>query len=136
MAFEILPHTDDIRIRATGTTLEALFLSAARGLMSVLTPDYEQRKPDATRRRTFAVHSLDRETLLIEFLSKLLATIDTENEVYPQLTITELHERGLRAEALGTPVEKFNVDIKAVTYQDMAITETPEGYETTITLDV
>ena len=136
MAFEILPHTDDIRIRATGTTLEHLFLSAAAGMMSVLKPDYEQHKPDAKRHRTFTVHSLDRETLLIEFLSKLLAMMDTENECYPQITITNLHERGLHAEAIGAPVGALEEDIKAVTYEDMAITETPDGYETTITLDV
>lgn len=134
--FEILSRTDDIKIRATGATLEELFLNAARGMMSVLKPDYAQRKSDLKRHRLFTVHSLDRETLLIEFLSKLLAMMDTENECYPTLTITEIHERGLRAEAIGTPVGTLDEDIKAVTYEDMAITETPEGYETMITLDV
>lgn len=133
--FEILPRTDDIKIRATGATLEELFLNAARGMMSAIQPDYAQRKPDPKRHRTFTVHSLDRETLLIEFLSKLIASIDTESECYPTLTITELHERGLRADAIGAPVGVLDADIKAVTYQDMAITETPEGFETTITLD-
>lgn len=135
--FEILPHTADIRIRATGATLEELFLNAARGMMSVIRKDYEQLKPESSRRRTFSVHSLDRETLLIEFLSVLLAMIDTENELYPTLTITELHERRLRAEAIGGAVDGFDADIKAVTYHDVAITEHPDGtYETTITLDV
>lgn len=137
MSYEILPHTTDIRIRATGATLEELFLNAARGMMSVIRKDFEALKPEPSRRRTFAVHSLDRETLLIEFLSELLAMIDTENELYPTLTITELHERRLRAEATGVAIDGFDADVKAVTYHDVAITEHPDGtYETTITLDV
>ncbi|MBI4434815.1 archease [Candidatus Uhrbacteria bacterium] len=134
--YELLPHTADIRIRVTGATLEELFVNAARGMMSVIRKDFEALEPDPKRKRMFRVSSLDHETLLIEFLSELLAAIDTENELYPTLTITELHERRLRAEAVGVHVDGFDEDVKAVTYQDMAITETPEGYETTITLDV
>ncbi|MBI4450125.1 archease [Candidatus Uhrbacteria bacterium] len=134
--YELLPHPDDIRVRATGATLEDLFANAAKGMMSVMREDFTSLKPDPKRKRTLTVHSLDRETLLIEFLSQLLAMADTENELYPTLTITELHDRGLRADAIGAPVTPFDEDIKAVTYQDMAITETPEGFETTITLDV
>ena len=135
--YELLPHTDDIRIRATGATLEELFLNAARGMMSVIRKDHERLDPDPKRKRSFRISSLDRETLLIEFLSELLAMIDTENELYPTLTITELHERRLRAEGVGAPVDAFDEDVKAVTYHDLAITEHPDGtYETTITLDV
>lgn len=134
--FELLPHTADVRIRATGATLEDLFANAAKGMMSVIRKDFADVKPDPKRKRSFRVSSLDRETLLIEFLSELLASIDTENELYPDLRITELHERRLRAEAIGAPVQSFDEDVKAVTYHDLAITEAPEGYETTITLDI
>jgi SHS2 domain-containing protein len=136
MPYELLPHTADIRIHATGATLEELFQGAAAGMMSVIRKDYERLKPEPSRHRTFVVSALDRETLLIEFLSELLAMIDTENELYPKLTITELHERRLRVEVVGASVDGFDEDVKAVTYHDVSITETPEGLGTTITLDI
>ncbi|MDO8598654.1 MAG: archease [bacterium] len=134
--FEILRNAGNTCIHATGTTIEDLFANAAKGVMSVIKPDYGTLRPDPQRTRTFTTDALDRETLLVEFLSELLASIDTKNELYPMLTITELHERRLVAEATGATIDTVDVEANAVTCSDLTIAETAEGYETTITLDV
>ena len=72
--YEFIEHTADIVVKAYGNTLEEAFGAAATAMFDILTGRApRQRKQKAT----FEVEAVDREGLLVNFLSKLIASFFT-----------------------------------------------------------
>lgn len=133
--FQILPHTADIRIKAQGKDLPELFLSMAKGMMSVIKKDYQKVKPKVERKIKIG-KAPDYETLLVDFLSEILRLCDTNKEVYSQVKISKPDLGGLKAKIKGDRVEGFDEDIKAVTHHDLKIKKIVKGYEAVIVFDI
>jgi SHS2 domain-containing protein len=68
MSFEEIPHTADVKIRASAPTLEALFSETFRALMQVM---YGSQR-GGTVIRNIRIGSTDNESLLADFLSEVL----------------------------------------------------------------
>lgn len=132
--FEILEHTADLRIKAKGRDVEELFTNMAKAMMYVLKNDIE--KIPLRIERTIAVTSIDRETLLVDFLSELLSTADTYNEVYPSVTIVHLSEKEITAKIKGDTVDRFDEDIKAATYHGVAIQKEDGLFTVVVVFDI
>lgn len=132
--YEVLPHTADLRIRATGRTPEELFRQALCGIGSVMQPSAFEMPP--TVRREIAVAAPDEPSLLVDFLSQALSLAQVNREVYTEVWFGELTARSLRATLHGVPVDGFEKDIKAVTYHGVEIKESDEGYGATIIYDI
>ncbi len=88
------------------------------------------------------VESVDINSLLVDFLSEILAKSQINKVVYQVLKIKyqKLKESvKLEAEILGYLVEQFDEDIKAVTYQDLDIKKVNSpsgGWQTEIVFDI
>ena len=134
MEYEVLPHTADLRIKATGRTLEELFYNALRGMSSVMQPGALVQP--ATVSQEISVSAGDTASLLVDFLSEALSLSQINREVYTEVAFNEFTSRWLRATLRGAPVPSLVRDIKAVTYHGVAITETDAGYETTVVYDI
>jgi SHS2 domain-containing protein len=130
--FEEIDHTADWAFRAFGKDLKELFENAAYALFAL------EGALDARSTLTRQVHvqGIDREALLVNWLSELLFLQETKREAYQSFNITELSDTMLSATVQGAPSQPVTRFIKAVTYHDLQIKQTENGWEATIVVDV
>ena len=131
--YEEVEHTADACIRAFGRDLPELFANAAHGMFDLLA-DMEKLHP--TIEREVSLEASDLETLLVDWLGELLYLREAHGEVYKEFEITTLSSAELKAVAKGGKGFVPRMDIKAVTYHDLEIAKTEEGYVATIVFDV
>jgi SHS2 domain-containing protein len=131
--FEEIEHTADWSYRVWGANLPELFLQAAAGLYR-LAGIRLACEPQITRE--IELKAIDPESLLIAWLNELLYLHESERLGFDQLEIVHLDETTLHARITGAPTEEWVKDIKAVTYHNLNIRETPSGLEVTLVLDV
>jgi SHS2 domain-containing protein len=131
--FEEVEHTADIAIRVRGRDLAELFANAAYGMASQL-GDPDAVKP--TVEQLVELEAYDEETLLVSWLGELLYLGEREGCVFTDFDVLELAPTRLRAVARGGSVQRYDRHIKAVTFSDLEILRTGDGYETTIVFDV
>jgi len=137
--FEALPHTADMRMRVWGRTARELFLNALRGVAFYLKPDVAELGKKAKRiKHAVAIEAVDLNSLLIEFLSEIVAQADTQNTIFTSATFKKFGENFLEGEITGFAVEGFDKDIKAVSYHEVDIRKNPDTglYETILVFDV
>lgn len=131
--FEMVEHTGDIKMKAYGPTMEELFANAAGGMMQYLYR--EGGHCENPRKEMIFVQSSDREQLLVDWLSELLAISDTHNEAAETFVFKKLTDTELEAE-VGFCKDVAEDDIKAVTYHELEIKEREDGWEATIVFDI
>jgi protein archease len=132
--FEVIQHTADVRLRIRGDSLEDLFREAVRGLTASLQP--HQMQP-AEVNRSVKVDSVDRTTLLVDFLNEVLWLADVHGEVFHDVKFGELTESRLTADLRGSRTDSFGSDIKAVTYHEADVRQNERGeWETMLVLDI
>jgi SHS2 domain-containing protein len=131
--FVNLEHTADLSIRAYGATLPELFANAAYGMFAQMT-DPASIAPIVQRR--IELRSLDRESLLVDWLNELLYRRETADETYAQFDVQQLSPRHLRAVVRGGRGVPVSRPVKAATFHRLQIEQTPEGYTATIVFDV
>jgi SHS2 domain-containing protein len=132
-AIEEIEHTADLAIRVRGRHLEELFINAALG-MGMLMADLKEIAPDVERQ--VELDEFDAETLLVSWLGELLWFNEESDAVFVRFEIKELTQTRLRAAVWGGPAKSQWKHIKAVTFHDLEIIETGDGYEVTVIFDV
>lgn len=131
--YEEVEHTADVAIRAFGRDLPELFANAAYGMFDLLA---DMEGLSLTIEREVFLEAPDLEALLVDWLGELLYLRETHGEVYKEFEINTLSPTELRALARGGKGAVPRMDIKAVTYHDLEIEKTEEGYEATVVFDV
>ncbi len=135
--FEIFAVTADKGIRAWGRDLPELFVSAARGMWSLMV------EPGTARReRMFPmkVEAGDRETLLVAWLNELLYLHEVEGFVAADFEIKRLSDTALEAEVWGERVDRARHPlvghVKAATYHLLQVQPAGGGWEARVVVDV
>lgn len=131
--FEELEYTADVGLRIFGKDLKELFENAAWGMFSLIA-DPSQVTPKS--HHEVELQAIDVETLLVDWLSELLYLHETEEEVYGEFVLEQMTKTTLKGHVRGGKMDEVEKDIKAVTYHDLAIEETPTGYEATVVFDI
>ncbi len=132
MQYEELDHTADWAFRAFGTDLKELFQNAAYALFAL----EGALDAQSTLTREIYVEGIDREALLVNWLSELLFLQETKRETYQKFEITKLSDTELQATVHGAHTQPITKFIKAVTYHDLKIKQTEKGWEATVVVDV
>jgi SHS2 domain-containing protein len=140
MKYKILEHKADIKIKVYGKNLEDIFKNAALAMAQILKhgPIQNERKL-IQKKEKIKIKSIDRETLLADFLNEILAKSQITKNIYyvSYIMYRKLKEEvKLEAEIVSLPVENFDEDIKAVTYHDLSIKEKNGNLEATILFDI
>ncbi len=130
---EEIEHTADWAIHVRGRDLAELFTRAAQGMYALVT-DLAGVRPLVERKVT--LESFDAETLLVDWLSELLWYTESEGLVFSRFEVHEIMPTRLQATVRGEVVSDLEKQIKAVTFHNLAIRRTGEGYEVTIVFDV
>ena len=131
--FEEIPHTADWSFRAVGKDLRELFENAA---FAMFTLEGAESKLTTEAARAVQVTGIDYESLLVNWLSELLYMQESNREVYHRFHIESLTATTLRAQVLGKPNTKIDKIIKAVTYHNLKIEQTANGWEAVVVVDV
>ncbi len=135
--FEEIPHTADWSFRAFGRDLREVFENAAFAMFAMegaTAP--EAANQSSVIERTVQVSGIDYESLLVNWLSELLYLQESNHETYHRFDIQELSPTILKAEIYGTPGVQIDKLVKAVTYHNLKIERTEEGWQATVVVDV
>lgn len=137
MKYKILEHKADIKIKVFGKTLEELYKNAVWATASILYKNLKLTTKNLKLTKTLVAKSVDREILLVDFLNDILGESQISQAVYSEVKFKELRDNYLKAEIKGYSIERFDEDIKAVTYHDLSIRQNEKGiWEATILFDV
>lgn len=132
--FEEIPHTADWSFRAWGKDVRELFENAAYALFAL---EGARARADALpTARAVHVTALDYESLLVNWLTELLWLQEVHRETYQRFDITTLTPTELRAQVWGLPSAQLDKSIKAVTYHNLSIQQTADGWEAVVVVDV
>ena len=135
-SFEFIDHTADTGIRVEAPTLEDLFETAGLAFTEVVT---SAESLDCSVERRFKLEEDDIETLLVSWLQELLYLLDTEDLVFARFQVT-LHDCSLEATAWGEVFDPdrhmIKTEIKAVTYHQLEVAESDQGWQAQVIFDI
>lgn len=86
--------------------------------------------------RPVDVTGIDYESLLVNWLTELLWLQESNRETYHRFQIETLTTTILRAQVFGAPMTRLNKVIKAVTYHNLKVEQTADGWQATVVVDV
>jgi len=132
MGFEEISHTADWSARIWADDLPSLFKEAARAMNS-LSGTVAGNGPRV--RQSFSAEAPDAESLLVAFLSELLYLQEQKDLTFDQFDL-RVASQWLKVEMEGTQTASSEKAIKAVTYHNLRIEKTNQGFEVTIVFDV
>jgi len=130
--FQILEHISDGYVEVYGNTLEEAFENVGLSLFAMMT---EIKDVDPLEKIELEVIGEDKEALLFEWLSELIAQFDITHLLMSNFKIKNIKssKKGmlLKAEAWGEELDRrkhvSKVDVKAATYNRMEIIEKPNN---------
>ena len=132
-AIEEIEHTADWAIRVRAKNLSSLFEQTAKGMVDLI-GQIEDTTGLITRPLT--LQAADLETLLVSWLEELLFILETENLILSSASVQLPSETQLLATIGLLPVKERWKEIKAVTYHDLEVQKTSEGFDVSIVFDV
>ncbi|HET7842076.1 MAG TPA: archease [Terriglobia bacterium] len=136
-AFRVLEHTADVGFEAFGATRAEVFVNAARALqdLSVDLGSIEARETLAVE-----VNGDNATELLVNWLSQLLFLVDAEGWVFRHFEIASLQETALNGSAQGEKFDRarhqIKLQVKAITYHQLALEQTSQGWRAQVYVDI
>jgi SHS2 domain-containing protein len=132
-----IDHTGDVGLIVTAPDLPALFERAAYGMFTLLS---DLSLVEGRERTTVDVEAGDRDALLVRWLSELNYLNQVEQWIFNTFEVKRVEAHSVSAVVSG---ERFDArrhhmytEIKAVTYHDLSLTQTADGYTARIIFDV
>ena len=134
--FEIINHTADVAIRAYGIDIKQAFANAAKALFSLIT---ELDNVEDVLHRDIELTATDQESLLVEWLNKLIYLFDAENIIFKRFDIIRLANTQLEARCYGEKVDRsrheLKIGVKAATYHMLKI-DKDDGRQVQVLFDI
>lgn len=141
--YEFLDHPADVGFRARGRRLEELFANAAQALVEC---GWELEPIRVRRAVPVRAEGHDLESLLYNWLSEILSLMDAEDWVFKEFRVARVkladgeasgEVRGVgRGERFEPARHRGRTYVKAVTYHQLAVQKTRDGWQATVYLDV
>ncbi|MBI3662822.1 MAG: archease [Acidobacteria bacterium] len=135
--FEIIEHPADVGFIAYGGSFGEVLENAALAMMSL---GCEREAIEERERREIRASGADNEALLFDWLAEILAVADAEGLAFRRAEVTQLGEGEARGVAYGEKFDKARhragTYIKAVTYHELRVEETGDGWRARVFLDV
>jgi SHS2 domain-containing protein len=136
-SFRVLEHTADIGLEVFGSSRGELFANAARALLHLVV-DLDTIRP--LRELIVKAEGSSSEALLVNWLSEILYLLDAEGWLFCDFTLEELEENAIRATVRGERFDRgrhqAKLLVKAVTYHQLAVERTPQGWRARVYVDI
>lgn len=130
--FDEVEHTADWAFHVQARNLRELFELSAAAMFAL----QGQTQHASGEVREVEVRGLDRETLLVNWLNELLYLQETTRRGLSDCSIVEMSDTHLRAQVSSSSEAGPPRLIKAVTFHNLNLQQTADGWETTIVVDV
>jgi SHS2 domain-containing protein len=135
--FRILEHTADVGFEAFGATREQMFSNAGRALVFLITDPETLRESDTT---SIQLKSGDPAGLLVDWLSEILYLYDAENWLFRDFEIERLTDLSISAAGRGERFDparhQIKLLVKAITYHQLAVEQTANGWRCRVYVDI
>jgi len=140
VTYRFIEHTADTGLEVEARTLDELFVEALRGMTDCIT-QVEQVAPKTHRR--LGVRAGDLGRLLVDWLNEAVYLFEVEDLLLCQAEV-EIKESkegfDLEATTAGEPFDPerhpVKIAIKAVTYHQLAVEQTADGWRARIIFDI
>ena len=140
MTYHLRDHTADVAVEASAESLAALYASVAAGLTAASCSSV----PAAVGERfSLTERARRREALLFDYLDRLIyerdvrAVLPAAHRCVVQPPNDDHTDWVIEASARAVPLTAVDArEIKAVTYSEMRIEESPDGWEAYVVFDV
>jgi len=134
--YEFFEHTADIGLKIYGKTLTELFINAAEGMFEAIA-DTGTVAAQHTIEISISEQAENDAELLRLWLQELLYYYSTTEIVFVEFLIHTLTLNNLKATVKGDKAfGKIKTEIKAVTYHQLEVKRSKDGYEATVIFDV
>ena len=130
--FREIEHTADWSLQVWAPDLNALFEQAALGMFAL---SDTQLEASPRQSRQLHLEALDDESLLVAFLNELVFVGEIENLGFDSIEVA-VQDHQLTAELTGAQFVARKKEIKAVTYHNLKINSSANGFEVEIVFDV
>ena len=135
--YTLLDHTADLRIRVSGADPADLFKNAGLALFDLIT------KPDRLKPREVievAVTGDDPADLMVNFLRELLYMWTGSEKLVKMIEILQISETSVSARVSADHYQPHRHtilhEIKAVTYHQIEVSRTMDGWQALVVFDV
>ena len=134
---ELFEHTADLGLRARALDLETLFVDMATCLFSALVEDMTTVRPVQDVAITIAGE--DRAYLLFDWLKALLDHCEIDHLIFSRFEV-HVTETGLVGTAWGEPFDperhEWSHEVKAITYHELKVEQTADGWLAEVIVDI
>ena len=135
--FTPIDHTADVGYRLCAPTLAELFVGGGCALFDAIT---ELDSIQLQLERKIEVQADDVEALFVAWLAELNFHCITELELYGEFNIASISPTSVCATVRGEKIDPnrhvIQTEIKAVTYHELYVRETQNGWEAQVIFDV
>ncbi len=135
--FEIIEHPADVGFIAYGATREELFANAAHAMMTLACDPQRLAERES---RPIEVNGADIESLLYDWLAEILALADAEQIFFRRAEVQAMEADRVRGTVYGEKYDKqrhrAGTYIKAVTYHQLKVEQSADGWTARVYLDV
>ncbi|GAB3679475.1 archease [Salinarchaeum chitinilyticum] len=137
MPYWLREHTADVAVEAEAETLDGAFTAIADGLAATMCDSIPE---DRGVRFDLEIDAENREALLFDYLDELIYERDVRSvlPVDNDAAVREEDDRWIvEASARGVPLDEIDArEIKAVTYSDLELETTDDGWRAYVVFDV
>jgi SHS2 domain-containing protein len=133
--FQVLSHTADVGIRASGSTLEEAFEAATEGVASIL----GGWRPGLGEGRAIAIEPGDLGAQLVDWLSEVIYLQESLDSVITGVELERVSEDGTKGTvALSSRGDDVleGTAVKAITYHQLRVEPDHDGWVVELYVDV
>ena len=134
-SYEILEHTADIGLQASGSTLNEVFREATVGMLEIAGSFH----PGAGKPVPIEVEAPDRAGTLVDWLSEALYIQDSGGVSIGDVVVDAVTDADARGSLVVRPFagdQSEGVQIKAVTYHQLLVEPGAEGWTARVFFDI
>ncbi|MCF6156131.1 MAG: archease [Candidatus Brocadia sp.] len=133
----LIDHTADIGIDVFGATLQELFANAAYALFDIIT---DLSKVEGKVEYKISIVGIDKEQLLVNWLSELLYLHDVKNLIFKDFCVVDIQDTQLNASIWGEIFTEdkhvIKTEIKAVTHHCLSIVQEDHQWKARVIFDI
>jgi SHS2 domain-containing protein len=137
LSYEIIDHTADLGIIVKGGSIKELFVNAANAMTDLMV---KAEVGEKGAKRRLIVEGEDLPDLMVRWLSEILYLFNGEHILVSAMEIGSINPTRLHSALSVVSLEKSRHEIlreiKAVTYHQIAVEETADGWEARVIFDI
>ncbi|MBN2282987.1 MAG: archease [Deltaproteobacteria bacterium] len=135
--YRIFEHTADLGVEIYGRSREELFSNAAGAICDIVTEGWDV---GTAHERIIEAEGTDGEDLLVNFLREVLYLLNGKGFISRECRVAFTGDERLSAALRGEPLDmkkhRLTREIKAVTYHQVSLKQTGDGWSARVIFDV